>query len=120
MCDTRLLRFRAPEGQPAPVLLRLQTDLSDPDATAFATILEKLGTSLRSVTIAFEGTGLSVPFGSLLVPDVLIDWVGEQKTAIPGANRVAEDAFSGLVPNLVVGGALLSVPHASVLASDRV
>ncbi len=115
--DARLTRWQV--GDPAPVCLRLGPDLEDAGG-GLATLLATLRDSLASVTVVLEATALEAPPGVVLVPDVMLTWAGEHAVAVPGANRGEEAELASLAEGVQVGGALLSIPHASLLSSPHV
>ena len=118
LCDARLNVGYIPS--PAPVLLRLDPDPSDPDAFLLRSLLDTLGPTIASVTIVLEGSLLRGPPGSVLLPHLLIRWAGEQKLAPPATAPFDPEDLNGYANGPVQRGAVLSVPSAALLSREHV
>jgi hypothetical protein len=117
VCDARLARL-APASDGA-VLLRLPLDLEDGSGSG---VRELLGaaTNLRGITLVLDGTALLAAPGAVLLPSLLLRWAGESMIALPPGGGFELDELTGLAPDVNSGGAVLSVPHASLLSTDHV
>ena len=114
VCDARLSAWHI--SQPAPVIVRMGLDVEDTGASGLRHLLTTLSGSIASVTLVLDGTTLSGEPGTVLLPQLMVNWAGEEKLFLPSLQPLEID---GLVP-AVLRGAMLSAPSAAVLSPSRI
>ncbi len=117
-CDARLTPWEA--LREAPILVRLAVDAEAADGESLAALLTQTAQWIASVTVQLDGSAIVAPPGTVILPDVLIRWAGEQKVAVPGSQQVSNGDFAGLAQQVEVGGSILSVCHAGLLSAANV
>ncbi len=118
LTDARIVEW---ELEGAPILLRVERSKGIDEGALLDELLETIGPSLASVTVLLQGTLLQAASpDAIVLPHLMLRWVGEEKVSLPGVRALDPEHFMGLAEPAVTSGAVLSMPTATLLNAQHI